>query len=810
MSTKSTVQRTADCRRCNSPDVSNLYVYRNPDGDEIAAVRRMNRPDGTKGFSYCGITCHGGSVTCDLQVPDQLPLYNADLVANNPEAPLVMVEGEKCADALSCFEDVIGVTWPCGANSVGKVDFSLLAGRTVYICPDNDKVGRAAMKKVEGELAKVGATVPGTIDISDMAIEVTGENRPKFDIADAISAGLSFKTFHEVNERFGMPTDTFDSSVAEEPIAGPPAVRSNPVLETVSELYGVRPELRGKYILDERGLRMVGEDKPDLFLSSPIVVLGRTRSGPDGKAWGYLLAFRTPIGLWRTIDVPAELIANTGAELRARLQKAGVTISQGKEARQNFNVFISSTAPDRIIRIVDTCGWHDGIFVMRDQMISATNEVTLLPSEDIAGKLTSTMYRTGGDPDAWKEVPVLMGRTSHGIFAMSAALAGPLLKPLGLMGGGFHLFAPSSVGKTTTLIACGSIWGGGDGIGNMCSWRLSLNGPEAIAATHDDNLLCLDEIASAQRDELTKISYMMANGVGKQRANIDGSARPVASWRNVILSSGEVPFSAAASDSGKGGSAGSAVRMIDLPFKIADEDKALGTAEEARRHMDRVRDLSLRNYGFAGPQFVRFLVDEPKLFGVAKELIETFRVSLGIEDADGQIKRVSGLFGLCAAAGEIATQKGIFPWAEGAALEAARVCFRAWLEHRGSGRPMEEVNGLRQVVDFFETYGDAHFEVIVPKDEAGDPAEGWTRPGIVRERYGFRSRATEPIYYVNPEAWKRICTGFDPKYIAQLLRDQKALIHDPGRLQYSFRLPGASGPRKFYTLEPHKIVIDET
>ena len=817
MSNLSVNKCSANCHRCNLPNVSQLHVYRDTAGAETAVVRRMEQPDGGKKFSICSISFRDGTPTCDLRAPDHLPLYNADLVVNRPDARLVIVEGEKCADAMSCFEDVVPVTWPCGANSIGKVDFSLLSGREVYLCPDNDKVGHRAMEKVEIELAKVGATLIGTIDISDMAIDVTGENRPKFDIADAISTGLPFRTFGDVYERYGMPAGTgiFSSSSALAvvgPVTGTPAVRSNKVLETIRERYGIRPELGGRYTYTEKGLWLIGGDKPDLFVSTPIVVVGRSRLGPDGEHWGYLLGVQTPSGEWREIDIPAELTANTGVELRALLQKAGVTISQDRDARRGLNEFISFTAPDKIIRIVAKCGWHETVFVMRDRMIAATEEVTLRPSRSIAENLSETMYRTGGDPEGWKHVAVLIGKTSRGIFAMSAGLAGPLLRPLGLAGGGFHLHADSSMGKTTTLIACGSLWGGGKD-GNIRSWGLSLSGSEAVAAMHDDSLLCLDDIAQAQREDLTKIAYMMANGFGKQRANIDGSARPVATWRTIVLSTGETSFEDAAANGQKGGSAGSSVRMIDVPFDASEEGETLGTTEEARRHIDRLRDIAMRNYGFAGPAFVRALVDEPALLDVARECIEHFLDTLGIEEANGQIKRVARLFGICAAAGEISISKGILPWQEGAALEAARVCFRAWLRKRGSDRPMEQIKGLRQVVDYFETYGEANFELLVPKDPTKDPThdpdETWTRPGIVRERCGYRSRGAEPTYYVNIEAWKRICDGHDAQAIARMLRDQKALVHDENRLQYNLRLPGASGTKRVYAVQPHKIVIDE-
>lgn len=56
-------------------------------------------------------------------------------------------EGEKKVHALQA----IGITatcWPGGCNGRGKVDWSPLAGKMVYIWPDNDAPGRAAMTEI--------------------------------------------------------------------------------------------------------------------------------------------------------------------------------------------------------------------------------------------------------------------------------------------------------------------------------------------------------------------------------------------------------------------------------------------------------------------------------------------------------------------------------------------------------------------------------------------------------------------------------------------------------------------------------------
>jgi uncharacterized protein (DUF927 family) len=60
-------------------------------------------------------------------------------------------------------------------------------------------------------------------------------------------------------------------------------------------------------------------------------------------------------------------------------------------------------------------------------------------------------YATGGTLAQWSTtIGALCQDNPAALFAISSALAGPLLKPLGKGGGGFHFIGDSSCGKTTT------------------------------------------------------------------------------------------------------------------------------------------------------------------------------------------------------------------------------------------------------------------------------------------------------------------------------------------------------------------------
>ena len=99
------------------------------------------------------------------------------------------------------------------------------------------------------------------------------------------------------------------------------------------------------------------------------------------------------------------------------------------------------------------------------------------------------------------------------LFAVSLAFAAPLLAPLAVENGGFHIFGPSSCGKSTALRVAASVYGGPDYI---TTWRATDNGLEGTAAAHNDTLLIMDEMGQVSPNIVGDVVYMLANGEGKR------------------------------------------------------------------------------------------------------------------------------------------------------------------------------------------------------------------------------------------------------------------------------------------------------
>ena len=112
-------------------------------------------------------------------LPEPRPLYGLDRLAENPSAPVVVVEGEKAADAASrIFPDSVCVTSPGGSNAAAKCDWTPLAKRQVMVWPDADKPGAGYRQSV--------TTILQDLDCEISVVEFDGKPEA-WDAADAVA-----------------------------------------------------------------------------------------------------------------------------------------------------------------------------------------------------------------------------------------------------------------------------------------------------------------------------------------------------------------------------------------------------------------------------------------------------------------------------------------------------------------------------------------------------------------------------------------------------------------------------------------------
>ena len=99
--------------------------------------------------------------------PNGKPLYNLHRIAANKAAMVWIVEGEKCADALTRLGLVASTSG--GANSAKAADWSTVKGRTVVIWRDNDEAGLQYANDVTEKIKAAGCAVQW-VDIAPLGL----------------------------------------------------------------------------------------------------------------------------------------------------------------------------------------------------------------------------------------------------------------------------------------------------------------------------------------------------------------------------------------------------------------------------------------------------------------------------------------------------------------------------------------------------------------------------------------------------------------------------------------------------------------
>lgn len=165
--------------------IATAYEYKSSSGETIQAVLRFDHPTESKEIRpivYFGRSKGGGDVYVIGSIKGQRPLYGLDQLAARPDARVLVVEGEKTADAAAkLFPDLVVITWMSGANSVHRAEMVPLEGRSIILWPDNDAPGRSAMRKFAAFAYKAGAK-------SIALVDVPTEFGEKWDLADDLPA----------------------------------------------------------------------------------------------------------------------------------------------------------------------------------------------------------------------------------------------------------------------------------------------------------------------------------------------------------------------------------------------------------------------------------------------------------------------------------------------------------------------------------------------------------------------------------------------------------------------------------------------
>jgi hypothetical protein len=175
--------RTLPPHRHGKPSAK--WAYRDALGNLLFLVCRFDLADGNKDILPLTL-CESPEGRHEWRwkgISAPRPLYHLDQLAARPDAPLLVVEGEKAADAAAAlFPDHVATTSPNGAKAADKADWSPLAGRVVTIWPDHDEEGASYAADVARLGLAVGAALVAVVAVPDAFPR-------KWDMADDMPPG---------------------------------------------------------------------------------------------------------------------------------------------------------------------------------------------------------------------------------------------------------------------------------------------------------------------------------------------------------------------------------------------------------------------------------------------------------------------------------------------------------------------------------------------------------------------------------------------------------------------------------------------
>jgi putative DNA primase/helicase len=741
------------------------WAYHDADGRLLGYMLRFASADGRKVFSpltYCKSADEEAWRAKGFPAP--YPLYNARELAQRPDATVLVVHGEKAAEAArELFPQYVVTTSPFGHTLTQNASWSALENRNVIIAPDHSAEGDAMTKAYTKVISQVGALTIRVLTPKLLATSTWQEGRrvrrPAIPIGwDLSNASKDGWTADQIAAELGDASD----------------------LKQVEVPLKLARQGIADFFLTEGGLEaemFVGKNLRREWLCPAIEIVAMVRD-TDGMNWSKLIGFKTSDNKSKSLVIPSSLFASEGGLLREILLGAGLPVSSTRFARERLTEYLSRVeSPLRRLR-ADRIGWHDGVFV------TANKTFGVHPSGEpieYAGTDKSKVGQTAGTLEDWKaNVAALATGSSKLVFGLCCAFAAPLLYLTNSESGGFHFVGASSIGKTTVLQIAGSVWGGGGLDGYIKPWRLTDNGLEGVAGSHCDTLLCLDEIAQVSGEHVDKIVYMISGNTSKIRSKPFGGARTPITWRVNLLSSGEMTLQAKIGEAkGKAKiTPGHLVRFIDL---VADAGKGMGLFEslagfESPEVLARnLKKASAKHYGTAGLAFIGYLAtDIYSSADMAETFMGAFITSLFIpEEADGQVRRVARRFALVAAAGEMAIAAGIVPWPKGTANAAAKTLYDEWLANRGGVEAQE----IRLIMEQVRYYLHSHAQRMISPDKDEHGPKSAASLGFIK----IMPNGTRCFCFPD-EVWSHdVCEGRDPDRVAQILMEKGYLMTEGNR-----------------------------
>jgi len=390
----------------------------------------------------------------------------------------------------------------------------------------------------------------------------------------------------------------------------------------------------------------------------PLVITKRIQ-GENGSLM-IEIAWRTG-PRWHSAVLPRETILDSRSLIRAASKGAPISSVNAAsvvaylQAYEHYNIA-------NIARgyATTSMGWkgtdedptHDGFMCGSHQIGGNGRPYEVSPIADGDTEDIDVVGRSGSFEDwtaAMKELedwPVIK-------LFVYASLASPLLLPLGAPNMIVELAGPTTGGKTTAMGIAQSCWRPGGF--KIQSWNNTVNGFEAKAHANTDMPLFIDDTKTAMEQGkaavVAKVIYQFISGRGRGRAARDGGQRATATWRSIMLSTGEMPANEIAK------AEGAATRVLSL------WSNPLGKQSPATaKRVDKIQRIIDRSYGHAGPKLVQWLCENKQEWPALLERFDKVAEAVREQHSSSAASRLAKVIAILEVTAYVAERAGAVPW----------------------------------------------------------------------------------------------------------------------------------------------------
>lgn len=539
--------------------------------------------------------------------------------------------------------------------------------------------------------------------------------------------------------------------------------------------------------------------------TTPLVVAAYERD-EQGKGWRTLIRWINLDGVLQEDGFDSSIISSPF--IIAELQKRGCKFVYGcdKLILQYLNQF----NPSKRYRRVTKLGWvksgeGEFAFVLPREIIGENEQGEIRYRPEHYGLMGEIMESRGSLENWQKGVAAATKGNPILIFCLIAAFAGPLLRHLKGETGGFHFHGRSSQGKTTAMQVAASVWGNGAAPTSTSnatfikSWRTTSNALEGIAAAHNDLILILDELGQCDVFDFQKVVYDLSSGQGKSRMMKDSSLAASRTWRTMYLSTGEISAREKMEGANKKAKAGQLLRLIDISTDegIIQDPHDMEPCDFA----DSLKRNCAENYGQAGPEFLRELIDRDDSEQVLLAIIGAYddhKKELMRPNLEAEQARAMNRFVMVLIAGIVAVDLGIIPLTEDDIRDAVCKVRDIWLH--STKLLSDSARAVLDVRDFIDK-NDIRFEPMLGSNDFFDHSKV-NQAGYTLNHNG------EQIYLFTDAAFREACNGVSP---ARVCAELKALnfLHqnNPGKNKSRFQIKGGE-KRPFYAVKKTILSYD--